>query len=132
MEPCYCMWKIVALQWLVGICLSAGLFAISSAHALSAFWGMVAVALPSSVFALRLSIGARSAEQAGEGTQGTQGSQGSPADVAVFLVGEILKIVATVLLLALVAKWFAQLVWWALLLSVVLTIKSYFLIFLVK
>ena len=129
------MWKIVALQWLVGICLSAGLFAISTAHALSAFWGMVAVALPSSVFALRLSIGARSAEQAGKGTKGTKGtqcSQGSPADVAVFLVGEILKIVATVLLLALVAKWFAQLVWWALLLSVVLTIKSYFLIFLVK
>lgn len=111
------MWKIVALQWVVGLSLSAGLLFVSTAHALSALWGAVAVALPSTLFAVRL--------WAGSGA-------GSAADVAVFLVGEILKIVATVLLLALVAKWFTGLVWWALLLAVVLTIKSYFLIFLVK
>jgi len=111
------MWKIVGLQWVVGVGLSAGLLVLSPAHALSALWGSIAVALPSSLFALRLSL---------------KSGPGSPADVAVFLVGEIFKIVATVLLLALVAKWFTQLVWWALLLAVVLTIKSYFLIFLVK
>ena len=111
------MWKIVALQWVVGLSLSAGLLSVSSVHALSALWGAIAVALPSTLFAFRLSLGS---------------GAGSAADVAVFLVGEILKIVATVLLLALIAKWFTQLVWWALILAVVLTIKSYFLIFLVK
>lgn len=111
------MWKIVALQWFVGLCLSAGLVWVSVAHALSAFWGAVSVAVPSTLFALRLSLKSRA---------------GTPADVAVFLVGEIFKIVATVLLLALVAKWYGSLVWWALLLAVVATIKSYFLIFLVK
>jgi len=111
------MWKIVALQWLVGVALSAGLAALSVHHALSALWGSIAVAVPSSLFALRLTV---------------RSGPGSPVDVAVFLVGEILKIVATILLLALVAKFYGQLVWWALLLGVVVTIKSYFLIFLVK
>jgi ATP synthase protein I len=111
------MWKIVALQWAVGLGLSAGLMWISPTHALSAFWGAVAVALPSSLFALRLSMVSRSESIAG---------------VTVFLAGEFLKIVGTVLMLALVAKLLPALVWWALMLSVVLTIKSYFLIFLLK
>lgn len=111
------MWKIVALQWVVGLCLSGGLLLMSAAHALSALWGTVAVALPSLLFALRLSLKA---------------GPGSAVDVAVFLVGEILKIVATVLIMAIVAKWYAGLVWWAMLMAVVATIKSYFLIFLVK
>ena len=110
------MWKIVAFQWLVGSAVSIGLMWVSPAHALSALCGVVSVALPSSMFALRLSLGS-STPIAGVGT---------------FLVGEFLKIVATLALLAFCAKIYPGLVWWSMLIAVIATIKSYFLTFLLK
>jgi ATP synthase protein I len=110
------MWKIVALQWLVGLSLSVGLMWVSTAHALSALCGVVSVALPSSIFAFRLSLG----------------SSSPIAGVGTFLVGEFLKIVATLALLALCAKIYPGLIWWAMLIAVIATIKSYFLTFLLK
>ena len=110
------MWKIVALQWLVGLVASGGLMWVSPAHAMSGMFGLMAVALPSTVFAVRLSLGNRTAAGA----------------VATFLTGEFLKVAATVCILAIVAKFYSPLIWWAMILVCVVTLKSYFLAFFVK
>lgn len=110
------MWKIVALQWSVGLVVSGVLMWASVPHAVSAFWGVAAVALPSTLFALRLSMGHRSAV----------------GGVATFLTGEFLKVAASLCIFAVVAKTYSPLIWWAMILAAVVTLKSYLLAFFLK
>ena len=110
------MWKLVGLQWSMGLLISALLLVVSQRHALSGLWGVVAVGLPSTLFALRLSLGHRT----------------PIGGVATFLAGELLKVAATLCLLALAARLYPSLVWWAMMAGLVAALKSYFLAFFLK
>jgi ATP synthase protein I len=110
------MWTFVRKQWIVGCVFSITLTMLSVSHMLSALWGVLAVALPSTFFALRLRFATSNAS----------------AKAAVFLVGEFLKIAATLVIMAIAAVFYSDLVWWAMLLALVVTVKSYFLTFILK
>ena len=110
------MWKIVGLQWLIGLLLSAGLMWVSVVHAVSGSLGVLAVALPSTAFAIRLSVG----------------NQSPGGSVVTFLAGEFLKVIATICIFVIAAKLYAPMIWWAMLLAAVVTLKSYLLAFFLK
>jgi ATP synthase protein I len=110
------MWKIVGLQWGVGVVVCLLMLLVSANHAQSALWGLLAVALPSSMFALRLALGTK-----------------SPAGGAVvFLAGEFLKVAATVVILFMAGQLDPNIVWWSLILTSAATLKSYFLAFFLR
>jgi ATP synthase protein I len=79
--------------------------------------GGAACAVPTGLFALKLAAAARR-------PQGT-----SPA---VFLVGEFVKVVSTLALLALIVAFYKEVVWLAMLVSVIVVLKSYILALLVR
>ena len=112
------MFRVVFLQSLATVVVSlvAGLLAGSHA-AISALLGGAACVIPNGLFALKLTAAARR----------PQGS--SPA---VFLAGEFVKIVATLGLLALVVAIYKDLVWPALIVSIIVVLKSYLLALLVR
>lgn len=110
------MWKIVGLQWAAGVSVCLLLFMVSKNHMVSAFWGFFAVALPSTLFACRLALGSRT----------------PAAGVFVFFAGEFLKVGATVAILFLATRANPELIWWAVMLAVVVTLKSYFLAFFLR
>ncbi len=111
------MWEVVGIQWVVGglVCLAL-LCLISPFHAKSAGWGVVAVALPNTLFAARLALGSKT----------------PLAGVFVFLVGEFLKVGATILIVFLASQIDATLVWWSLIFAAVVTLKSCFLVFFLR
>ena len=110
------MWKIVGLQWVVGalVCLLLGL--VSVAHAQSALWGLAAVAVPSTVFAVRLALGSKT----------------PMGGTVVFLAGEFLKVGATIAIMFVASQVDPGLIWWSLVLTAVATLKSYFLAFFLR
>ena len=110
------MWKIIGLQWLVGGIVCLAMFGLSTQHAISAAWGLTAVALPSTVFAVRLAIGSRSAM----------------AGTMVFLTGEFLKVAATVLIMFVASRIDPDLIWWSLVVTAIAALKSYFLAFFLR
>ena len=112
------MFRVVFLQILTTVIVSlvAGLLGGSHA-AISALLGGAACFVPNGLFALKLAAAARR-------PQGT-----SPA---VFLVGEFVKVVSTLALLGLVVAFYKDLVWLALLASVIVVLKSYMLTLLVR
>jgi ATP synthase protein I len=112
------MFRVVFLQILTTVIVSlvAGLLGGSHA-AISALLGGAACVVPNGLFALKLAAAARR-------PQGT-----SPA---VFLVGEFVKVVSTLVLLGLVVAFYKDLVWLALLASVIVVLKSYVLTLLVR
>jgi len=112
------MFRVVFLQILTTVIVSlvAGLLGGSHA-AISALLGGAACVVPNGLFALKLAAAARR-------PQGT-----SPA---VFLVGEFVKVVSTLVLLGLVVALYKDLVWLALLASVIVVLKSYVLTLLVR
>lgn len=85
------------------------------AAAVSAAAGGLACAVPNALFALRLHV-----ERRRPGGATVQG----------FFVGELLKLVATVVLLYVVARAYRDLNWLALIAGFVAVLKSYFLMFL--
>jgi len=98
------------------VSLASGL--IGGAHAaVSALLGGAACFIPNGLFALKLAAAARR-------PQGT--------DAAVFLVGEFVKVVATIALLALIVASYRDLVWLALLVSIIAVLKSYVLALLIR
>lgn len=112
------MFRIVLLQILMTavVALASGL--IGGPHAaLSAALGGAACFIPNGLFALKLAAAARR-------PQGT--------DAAVFLAGEFVKVVATIALLALIVASYRNLVWLALLVSIIAVLKSYVLALLIK
>ncbi len=110
------MWKIVGLQWVVGVVVCLLMLLVSPIHAQSALWGFVAVALPNTLFAARLALGSKTPK----------------ARAFVFLVGEFLKVGATVAIMFTASQVDPNIVWWSLMLSAFVTLKSYFLAFFLR
>jgi ATP synthase protein I len=105
------MFRIVFLQILATVVVSLVAGAIGGIHAaVSALLGGAACFIPNGLFALKLDAAARR-------PQGT-----SPA---VFLVGEFVKVVSTLALLALIVATYRELVWLAMLASIIVVLKSY-------
>ncbi len=112
------MFRVVFLQSLATVVVSLGAGLIGGSHAaISALLGGVVCVVPNGLFALKLAAAARR----------PQGS--SPA---VFLVGEFVKVAATLALLALVVATYKDLVWPALIVSIIAVLKSYVLALLVR
>jgi len=110
------MWKIIGLQWVVGAAVCLLMFMVSANHAQSALWGLLAVALPSTAFAARLALGSKT----------------PLGGTVVFLAGEFLKVGATIAIMFVASQVDPNLVWWSLILTAVLTLKSYFLAFFLR
>ena len=110
------MWKIVGLQWVVGVATCLLLWLVSPIHAQSAAWGFVAVALPSTLFAARLALGSKT----------------PMGGTFVFLAGEFLKVGATIAIMFVASQVDPNIVWWSLILTAIVTLKSYFLAFFLR
>ena len=112
------MFRIILLQILTTAVVSLLCALIGGAPAaISALLGGAACFIPNGLFALKLAAAARR-------PQGT--------DPAVFLIGEFVKIVATIALLALIVATYRNLVWLAMLVSIIAVLKSYVLALLIK
>ena len=89
---------------------------VSANHAQSALWGLLAVALPSTVFAMRLALGSKT----------------PMGGTFVFLAGEFLKVAATIAIMFMAGQLDPNVVWWSLILTAVAALKSYFLAFFLR
>jgi len=110
------MWKIVGLQWIVGALVCLSMLAFSVEHASSALWGLVAVAAPSTLFAVRLALGSKT----------------PMGGTFVLLAGEFLKVAATIAIMFVASQVDPNLIWWSLVLTAVAALKSYFLAFFLR
>jgi ATP synthase protein I len=107
------MFRLVFLQILTTLIVSLVAGAIGGLHAgISALLGGAACVVPNGLFALKLAAASRR-------PQGT--------NPAVFLVGEFAKVVSTLALLALIVATYRDLVWLAMLVSIIVVLKSYLL-----
>lgn len=105
------MFRLVLLQVVATAIVSLlALLIAGPAAALSAALGGAACFVPNALFALRLTAAAR--------------RPGGPG-VATFFVGEFLKVGSTVALLALIVWAYQDLVWLALIIAVIASLKSY-------
>jgi ATP synthase protein I len=105
------MFRVVFLQILTTAVVSLGAGLIGGPHAaISALLGGAACWIPSGLFAVKLAL-------AGRRAQGTS--------VAVFFIGELVKVVSTLALLAGVIVLYRDLVWLAMLVSFIAVLKSY-------
>ncbi|HJW03823.1 MAG TPA: ATP synthase subunit I [Azospira sp.] len=109
------MFRAIYFQLLATVIVAAlaGTF-VGWRGAVSAALGGAATMLPNFLFALRLAIAAR--------------KPGGPG-VAAFFIGEFVKVAATVGLLALAAKQYADLHWLSLLIGLVVALQASFLAF---
>jgi ATP synthase protein I len=105
------MFRIVGLQILATLVVALAAWPLGGVKAaVSALLGGAACIVPNALFALRLAIAARR-------PQGT--------DMAVFFVGEFVKIGSTIALLVLIAWAYKDVVWLALIVAVIAALKSY-------
>jgi ATP synthase protein I len=112
------MFRIILLQILTTAVVSLLSALIGGAPAaISALLGGAACFIPNGLFALKLAAAARR-------PQGT--------DAGVFLIGEFVKVVSTIALLALIVATYKNLVWLAMLVSIIAVLKSYVLALLIK
>ncbi len=112
------MFRIVLLQILTTAAISLLSAFIGGAHAaISALLGGAACFIPNGLFALKLAAASRR-------PQGT--------DAAVFLIGEFVKVLSTIALLALIVATYKNLVWLAMLVSIIAVLKSYVLALLIR
>jgi ATP synthase protein I len=112
------MFRIVLLQILTTAVVSLLSALIGGAPAaISALLGGAACFIPNGLFALKLAAAARR-------PQGT--------DAGVFLIGEFVKVVSTIVLLALIVATYKDLVWLAMLVSIIAVLKSYVLALLIR
>ena len=100
------MWKIVGLQWVVGVAVCLLMLLVSPIHAQSAAWGFAAVALPSTLFAARLALGSKT----------------PMGGTFVFLTGEFLKVGATIAIMFVASQVDPNIVWWSLILTAIVTL----------
>lgn len=89
---------------------------VSNQHATSALWGLIAIALPSTLFALRLSLGTRT----------------PVGGTIVVLAGEFLKVGASIAIMFAASQIDPDLIWWSLVLTAIVSLKSYFLAFFLR
>lgn len=111
------MARVVFLQFLTTLVVAALAWAVSGqVAAVSALLGGLACAVPNGLFALRLALAGRRGEASPIG----------------FLLGEFVKVVATVALLVLIAKTVKDLNWLALIVAIIAVLNSYVLALTVK
>lgn len=105
------MVRVILLQAVAAVVVALLAWAVGGAAAgWSALAGGAACVVPNGLFALRLAAAARR-------PQGTS--------AATFFVGEFVKVASTVALLALVVWAYRDLVWLAMIVAVIATLKSY-------
>lgn len=106
------MYRLILLQAIAAAIVALLAWALGGAAAgWSALAGGAACVVPNGLFALRLAAAARR-------------PQGASA--ATFFVGEFVKVASTVALLALLIWAYRDLVWLAMIIAVIVTLKSYF------
>lgn len=117
-SPPFSVWRVVAVQGVVGLALVLLAWAITQQKnvAVSAAWGALCVVVPSALFA-------RGVARAGRGA--------GSALVGLF-VWEAAKIALTVAMLWVGIRWLGSLNWLALLAGMVVTMKSYWFVLLVR
>jgi ATP synthase protein I len=107
------MFRIVGFQVLATLAVALIAWPVGGgAAAISALLGGAACFVPNGLFALRLTLAARR-------PQGTS--------VAIFFVGEFVKLGSTVALLALIVWAYKDVVWLALIIAIIAALKSYLL-----
>jgi ATP synthase protein I len=112
------MFRVVFLQFLATVIVSLLAGFLGDRHAaLSALLGGAACVIPNGLFALKLAASARRPQGTGP---------------AVFLAGEFVKVASTVALLALVAATYPKLNWLAMIVAIIVVLKSYVLALLFK
>lgn len=112
------MFRVVGLQILATLIVALVAWPLGGAKAaVSALLGGAACVVPNALFALRLAMAARR-------PQGT--------DMAVFFVGEFVKIGSTIALLVLIAWAWKDVVWLAMIVAVIAALKSYLIALLIR
>jgi len=108
------MFRIVAAQFLVSIVVAAGAWIVGGRHAAaSSLLGGLACALPNGLFALNLAwLDSRPQQPGGA-------ARGATSRAVALLVGEFVKVALTIGMLALVALAYRDMVWLALIVSVI-------------
>jgi ATP synthase protein I len=116
-QPVLSPWRLVVVQWLVGLmaALVAGLLSQSAALAASVLYGAAAVAIPSALMAYGLTSSALSRLLSGF----------AQAAFAGFLFWEGVKVLLSVAMLAATAWVLPEPNWMALLIGLVLVLKVY-------
>ena len=110
------MFRVVAAQFVTCLVVAAGAWMIGGDRAaVSSLLGGLACALPNGLFALNL---ARLGHLSQPRAQGN-GSRGAAAHALALLVGEFVKVVLTIGLLALIAWAYKDVVWLALIVAVI-------------
>lgn len=105
------MFRIVRLQLIAAIVVGLIAWSVSGSAALVSVWlGAAACLIPNAWFALRIR-----ASMLRPGNYGP----------ATLLAGEMIKLLASVALIAVVAVWYDNMVWWALVLGIVTVLKGY-------
>lgn len=117
-HPTQSVWRLVAAQALMGVLVALVAWGLSGERhvAWSAGYGALAVVLPAAVFARGM---ARQRRAAGAAMVG-------------FMGWELVKIMLTVAMLAAAHLWVPQLSWLALVLGMVVTMKTYWVALLVR
>lgn len=112
-NPSVSPWRVVAWQGVVGVILALAVWALTGRQNMgwSAGYGALAVVVPAIIFARGLT-GRFSSLNAGTAAVG-------------FMAWEMVKIVASVVLLAMAPRWVSDLSWPALLVGLVVTMKVY-------
>lgn len=110
------MLRVVAAQFLISIVVAAGAWLIGGRHAaVSSLLGGLACAAPNGLFALNLAwLGHLPQSRAVDG-----GSRRAWVYALALLVGEFVKVVVTIGLLVLIARMYRDVVWLALIVSVI-------------
>jgi ATP synthase protein I len=112
------MFRIVAWQALLTAAVALGAWAFSGPRAAaSAALGGAACVLPNAGFAVWLTVAGRIARRLRHASEGSEGASPGAPLVALF-VGEFVKVLASVGLLALAAVLYKGLVWLALIVTV--------------
>lgn len=110
------MYRIIALQILMTALVALVSGAVSGwAGAISAVLGGAACVVPNALFAVRISLMSRKPQVAG--------------GVVAFFLGELLKLSLTLASLVVVARYVDNVVWPALIVSIIACLKSYLLMF---
>jgi ATP synthase protein I len=112
------MFRVVFLQFLATVIVTLLAGILGGLHAaISALLGGAACVVPNGLFALKLAAAARRPQGTGP---------------AVFLAGEFVKVVSTLALFALIVATYKNLNWLAMLVAIIVVLKSYVLALLIK
>lgn len=112
-SPSLSPWRVVVWQAVVGGVLALGAWALTGRPNIgwSAGYGALAVVVPATIFA--------------RGLKGRFSSLNAGTAAVGFMVWEMVKIVASIVLLAMAPRWVPDLSWPALLVGLVVTMKVY-------